>query len=110
MDLSTITYDVRDGVAHLRFNRPEGANAVNPQFSRELRSVMLEIDLGAHRPGGMGERIGHLDMAEFGCSAPAERSPAAGEDQPLRRCGVTREALMQRAVLAVDRDELGAGH
>ena len=44
MDLETITYDVRDGVAHVRFNRPEGANAVNPQFSRELRAVMLEIE------------------------------------------------------------------
>ncbi len=44
MDLSTITYEVRDGVAHVRLSRPEGANAVNPQFSRELRSVMLEIE------------------------------------------------------------------
>ena len=44
MDLETIIYEVRDGVAHVRFNRPEGANAVNPQFSRELRAVMLEIE------------------------------------------------------------------
>lgn len=44
MDLETINYEVRDGVAHIRLNRPEGANAVNPQFSRELRAVMLEIE------------------------------------------------------------------
>jgi 2-(1,2-epoxy-1,2-dihydrophenyl)acetyl-CoA isomerase len=31
-------------VAHVRFARPEGANAVNPAFSRELREVMLEIE------------------------------------------------------------------
>ncbi|MEM7337006.1 MAG: enoyl-CoA hydratase/isomerase family protein [Actinomycetota bacterium] len=44
MDLDTIDYEVRDGVAHVRFNRPEGANAVNPAFSRDLRAVMLEIE------------------------------------------------------------------
>ena len=44
MDLETIDYSTRDGVAHVRFNRPEGANAVNPAFSRDLRAVMLEIE------------------------------------------------------------------
>ena len=44
MDLTTIDYEVRDGVAHVRFARPEGANAVNPTFSRDLRDVTLEIE------------------------------------------------------------------
>jgi len=44
MDLDTIDYERRDGVGHVRFNRPEGANAVNPAFSRDLREVMLEIE------------------------------------------------------------------
>ena len=44
MDLQTINYDVRDGVAHVRFARADGANTVNPQFSRDLRDVMLEIE------------------------------------------------------------------
>lgn len=44
MDLETITYQTDGGVAHVRFNRPEGANAVSPTFSRDLRSVMLEIE------------------------------------------------------------------
>jgi 2-(1,2-epoxy-1,2-dihydrophenyl)acetyl-CoA isomerase len=44
MDLETIDYEARDGVGHVRFNRPEGANAVNPTFSRDLREVMLEIE------------------------------------------------------------------
>lgn len=44
MNLDTIDYAVRDGVAHVRFARPEGANAVNPAFSRDLRAVMLEIE------------------------------------------------------------------
>jgi 2-(1,2-epoxy-1,2-dihydrophenyl)acetyl-CoA isomerase len=44
MDLTTMTYEVRDGVAHVRFDRPEGANAVNPAFSRDLRAVMIAIE------------------------------------------------------------------
>jgi len=44
MDLETIKYHVENGVAHVRFNRPEGANAVNPTFSRDLRAVMSEIE------------------------------------------------------------------
>lgn len=39
-----MTYDVRDRVAHLRLTRPEGANAVNPAFSADLRAVMVEIE------------------------------------------------------------------
>ena len=44
MELETIDYEVSDQVAHVRFARPAGANAVNPQFSRDLRDVMLEIE------------------------------------------------------------------
>jgi 2-(1,2-epoxy-1,2-dihydrophenyl)acetyl-CoA isomerase len=44
MELTTIRYDVRDGVAHVRLDRPQGANAVNPAFARDLRAVMLEIE------------------------------------------------------------------
>lgn len=44
MDLETIDYRVEDGVAHVRFSRPEGANAVNPAFSADLRNVMLAIE------------------------------------------------------------------
>jgi 2-(1,2-epoxy-1,2-dihydrophenyl)acetyl-CoA isomerase len=44
MELSTMTYDVRDGVAHVRLDRPEGANAVNPAFAADLRAVMIAIE------------------------------------------------------------------
>jgi 2-(1,2-epoxy-1,2-dihydrophenyl)acetyl-CoA isomerase len=44
MELKTIGYEVRDGVAHVRFARPEGVNAVNPAFAKDLRAVMLEIE------------------------------------------------------------------
>jgi 2-(1,2-epoxy-1,2-dihydrophenyl)acetyl-CoA isomerase len=44
MELETIDYEVSDGVGHVRLARPAGANAVNPQFSSDLRDVMLEIE------------------------------------------------------------------
>jgi len=44
LNLSTISYEVRNGVAHVRFTEPDRANAVNPQFSRDLRDVMIEIE------------------------------------------------------------------
>ncbi len=44
MDLTTMSFEVRDGVAHVRFTRPDGANAVNPAFSADLRAVMLAIE------------------------------------------------------------------
>jgi 2-(1,2-epoxy-1,2-dihydrophenyl)acetyl-CoA isomerase len=44
MDLTTMTYEVRDRVAHVRFTRPEGANAVNPAFSADFRQVMVAIE------------------------------------------------------------------
>jgi 2-(1,2-epoxy-1,2-dihydrophenyl)acetyl-CoA isomerase len=43
MTYSTMTYDVRDGVAHLRFTQPDRANAVSPAFSADLRAAMIEI-------------------------------------------------------------------
>jgi len=42
--LETMTCDVRDGVAHVRFTRPDGANAVSPAFSRDLRNVLIAIE------------------------------------------------------------------
>ncbi len=44
VELKVIKYEVRDGVAHVRFARPEGANAVNPAFSRDFRAVMVAIE------------------------------------------------------------------
>lgn len=43
MEYETITFEVRDRVGLLHFNRPDGANAVNPAFGRDLKAVMMEI-------------------------------------------------------------------
>ena len=45
MELSTMNYEVKDNVGYIHFSRPEGANAVNPAFCRDLKNVMLEIEL-----------------------------------------------------------------
>lgn len=42
IELETILYEATDHVAHIRLNRPDGANAVSLQFSKDLREVMLE--------------------------------------------------------------------
>ncbi len=43
MSLETITFEVSDRVGHIRLNRADGANAVNPALGRDLRQVMLDI-------------------------------------------------------------------
>ena len=47
MELETITYDVRDNVAHVHLNRPEGANAVSEAFAADFKAVMMEIEWDA---------------------------------------------------------------
>jgi 2-(1,2-epoxy-1,2-dihydrophenyl)acetyl-CoA isomerase len=44
MELETITYEVRDNVAHVRLARPDGANAVSQRFAADFKAVMLEIE------------------------------------------------------------------
>ena len=39
-----MTYEVKDNVGYIHFSRPEGANAVNPAFCRDLKNVILEIE------------------------------------------------------------------
>ena len=42
--MEVIDYAVSDGIAHLTLNRPEGANAVNPAFARDLRQAALDAE------------------------------------------------------------------
>lgn len=44
MDLTTMQYEVRARVAHVRLVRPQAANAINPACARDLRTVMLAIE------------------------------------------------------------------
>jgi 2-(1,2-epoxy-1,2-dihydrophenyl)acetyl-CoA isomerase len=42
--LTTMDYRVSDGVAHLRFTRPDEVNSVSSAFAADLRQVMLEVE------------------------------------------------------------------
>jgi len=42
--MDTISYSVEGGIATIRFNRPEGANAVNPAFARDLRAAVIDAE------------------------------------------------------------------
>lgn len=42
-DYETIELDVRDGVAHLRLNRPDAANGINLALAKELRDATTAI-------------------------------------------------------------------
>ncbi len=44
MEFSTMDYKTKNNVGYIHFSRPEGANAVNPTFCRDLKNVMLEIE------------------------------------------------------------------
>jgi hypothetical protein len=67
----------------------------------------VDRDHRAHVPGGVGQRLLGRDVVEVLPAAAAERPAAGGEDQSthlVRRTAV--QALGQRAVLAVDGDDL----
>ena len=71
----------------------------------------VDGDLRPHGPRRVGQRVGHRDRAEpLGRPAP-ERTARGGEEQPghVGRALQRGQALVQRAVLGVDRDDLGPG-
>jgi enoyl-CoA hydratase len=41
MTLETVLYDVREGIAHIRLNRPHRLNAMVPQLMRDLHAAFL---------------------------------------------------------------------
>ena len=47
MQLSTMSYRVEQGVAHVTLTRPDVANVINPAFSADLRQVMVAIEFDA---------------------------------------------------------------
>ena len=44
MELTTLLFDKRDGVARVTLNRPEAANALDRSMARELMQVAIECD------------------------------------------------------------------
>jgi 2-(1,2-epoxy-1,2-dihydrophenyl)acetyl-CoA isomerase len=44
MDYTTLTFDIRDGIARLMLNRPEAANTLNLAMTRELMEAAMRCD------------------------------------------------------------------
>ncbi len=78
MDYETITYRVADGVAHLRLNRPSGANAVNPTFAAELNAAMLAAQLD----DGVRSMVVTAEGKVFCAGGDLKEFHAAGDDLP----------------------------
>lgn len=43
-DFETVAYDVADGIAWLRFNRPDKRNAMSPTLNREMMEALNELE------------------------------------------------------------------
>ena len=70
----------------------------------------VDRDLAAHRPRGVLERVLDADVLELGARAAAERAAGGGDHEPVDGAGrLARDQLVQRGVLGVDGDQLGAG-
>ena len=68
-------------------------------------------DLRAHAPGRVRQRILHADVSQLVRRGGAERTTGGRqEDPPHRRSATTHHAqtLVDRAVLGIDRDDLGS--
>ncbi len=44
MEYSTLLFDVRDNIAHITLNRPQAANSINEEMSRDLMHAVLRCD------------------------------------------------------------------
>ena len=83
MQLETIKYKVEAGVAQVVFSQPRRANALNPIFSRDLRSVMLAIEFDTSVKAVAVTAEGPVfcaggDLKEF--HAAGERLPSMAAD------------------------------
>jgi trans-feruloyl-CoA hydratase/vanillin synthase len=43
-ELSTVAYEISDGIAWLRFNRPEKRNCMNPTLNREMDAALRKLE------------------------------------------------------------------
>jgi len=79
-DFSTIRYEVADGVARIRLDRPKVLNAIDPQMLRELNAAMdlVESDPTTHVAVISGE--GRAFSAGFDLKASAARGPMGPAD------------------------------
>ena len=97
--------ELKDGVAHLRMNRPEAMNTMTPAFWRELPALVNELsDAGEARVIVLSSTGKHftagMDLAVFQGDARGKRSGGGGRrTQREPRPGARARARARRALL-----------
>jgi 2-(1,2-epoxy-1,2-dihydrophenyl)acetyl-CoA isomerase len=79
MDLETLLYEVRDGVAHITLNREKAANALNLQMCCDLEEAAIAAEADASVRAVLIGAKGKMFCAGGDLSAMAE----AGDDAPM---------------------------
>ncbi|MFK0166899.1 p-hydroxycinnamoyl CoA hydratase/lyase [Rhizobium sp. NPDC090279] len=69
-DIDTVAYEVSEGIAWLRFNRPEKRNAMSPRLNRAMMAALDELefrdDVGVLVLGGEGAAwTAGMDLKEY---------------------------------------------
>src|SRR5690554_3601272 len=79
-EFSTIRYEVSEGIARIRLDRPKVLNAIDPQMLKELNAAvdLVESDESAHVAVISGE--GRAFCAGFDLKASAARGPMGPAD------------------------------
>jgi enoyl-CoA hydratase/carnithine racemase len=112
MNYENITYEVRDAIAYITFNRPKVLNALNRQTMQELLIALGQAKLDpAVRVlilTGAGEKafIAGADINEL-----AQRSPVDGKEFSIFGQGVMRilETMGKPSIAAINGFALGGG-
>jgi enoyl-CoA hydratase/carnithine racemase len=112
MNYENITYEVRDAIAYITFNRPKVLNALNRQTMQELLIALGQAKLDdAVRVlvlTGAGEKafIAGADINEL-----AQQSPVDGKEMSIFGQGVLRilETMGKPSIAAINGFALGGG-
>ncbi len=69
-ELATVAYEVKDGIAWVKFNRPEKRNCMSPRLNRQMMRVLDELehreDVGVLVLGGEGTSwSAGMDLKEY---------------------------------------------
>ena len=87
-EYETMTYERKDRIAYIMFNRPQSLNAVNRQFEEDLHEALLEFDTDDEAWVGIIHGAGRAFCAGAGHQAalrgddPAGERPAGARPQP----------------------------
>ena len=114
MTYKTLSFEVSAGIAHLTLNRPDAANAFNPEISRELFDAAVACDERADIRSviltGKGTMFSAGGDLKYFSERGAQLSTALKEITALLHSAITRMAHMDAPVVgAINGMAAGAG-